>query len=149
MPSEPEESNFKDKVKVKAYPTRERGGVVWTYMGPRPELPPLPDLEANMLPDGQWWKFRSRPHIGPDYTAPLSGRVGFDFDLVLKVALFRFRRHVNTITVNVKLPAVINAPQTALLVSTKEQACSSMRTEVVYEPNFPIRVPKCYQIFTQ
>ncbi len=54
MPSEPAESNFKDKVKVKAYPTRERCGVVWTYMGPRSELPPLPDLEANMLPEGEW-----------------------------------------------------------------------------------------------
>ena len=54
MPSEPAESNFKDKVKIKAYPCRERGGVIWTYMGPRKELPPLPDLEANMVPDGEW-----------------------------------------------------------------------------------------------
>ena len=29
MPSEPAESNFKNKVRVGAYPTRERGGVVW------------------------------------------------------------------------------------------------------------------------
>src|SRR2546421_278567 len=32
-----------------AYPCRERGGIVWTYMGPRSDPPPLPDLEANML----------------------------------------------------------------------------------------------------
>ena len=51
MPSEPAESNFKDKVKIKAYPCRERGGIVWTYMGPRTELPPLPNIEPNMLPD--------------------------------------------------------------------------------------------------
>ncbi len=51
MPSEPAESNFKDKVKIKAYPCQERNGIVWTYMGPRKELPPLPDIEPNMLPD--------------------------------------------------------------------------------------------------
>jgi phenylpropionate dioxygenase-like ring-hydroxylating dioxygenase large terminal subunit len=36
------------KVKAVAYPTQERGGIVWTYMGPRQQPPPLPDLEANM-----------------------------------------------------------------------------------------------------
>ena len=48
MPSEPAESNFKDKVKIKAYPVRERGGLLWAYMGPRETTPELPDLEANM-----------------------------------------------------------------------------------------------------
>src|SRR5687768_1582597 len=33
MPSEPAESNFKHKVKATAYPCREAGGVMWTYMG--------------------------------------------------------------------------------------------------------------------
>jgi phthalate 4,5-dioxygenase oxygenase subunit len=47
MPSEPSESNFKDKVKATAYPCVERHGVVWTYMGPRDTPPPLPDLESN------------------------------------------------------------------------------------------------------
>jgi phthalate 4,5-dioxygenase oxygenase subunit len=51
MPNEPPESNFKHKVKATAYPCRERGGIVWTYMGPRREPPPLPDIEANMLPE--------------------------------------------------------------------------------------------------
>jgi phthalate 4,5-dioxygenase oxygenase subunit len=52
MPSEPAESNFKNKVHAKAYPCRERGGIIWAYMGPREAPPPLPALEANMLPDG-------------------------------------------------------------------------------------------------
>jgi phthalate 4,5-dioxygenase oxygenase subunit len=51
MPSEPAESNFKNKVRTRAYPCVERGGVVWTYMGTRTELPPLPDFEANMAPE--------------------------------------------------------------------------------------------------
>jgi phenylpropionate dioxygenase-like ring-hydroxylating dioxygenase large terminal subunit len=48
MPSEPPECNFKDKVKAVAYPCQERGGVVWTYMGPREPPPPLPDVEGNL-----------------------------------------------------------------------------------------------------
>jgi len=50
MPSEPPDSNFKDKVRAKAYPCVERGGFVWTYMGSRQTPPPLPDLEATQLP---------------------------------------------------------------------------------------------------
>jgi phthalate 4,5-dioxygenase len=54
MPSEPPDSTFKNKVRAVAYPCRERGGVVWAYLGPRDTPPPLPDLEANQLPDGEW-----------------------------------------------------------------------------------------------
>jgi phthalate 4,5-dioxygenase len=52
MPSEPSESNFKSKVHARAYPIHERNGIIWTYMGPREVPPPLPDLEANMLEEG-------------------------------------------------------------------------------------------------
>jgi phenylpropionate dioxygenase-like ring-hydroxylating dioxygenase large terminal subunit len=54
MPNEPAESDFRTKVKAAAYPCQERGGLVWTYMGTRNDPPPLPDLEPNMLPDGEW-----------------------------------------------------------------------------------------------
>src|ERR1700674_3223983 len=55
MPTEPAESDFRRKVSALAYPTRERGGIIWVYMGTRraENLPPLPDLEGNMLPDDQ------------------------------------------------------------------------------------------------
>src|SRR5579884_248932 len=49
MPNEPAESNFKNKVRATAYPCLERGGLVWTYMGPRSTPPPLPDIEGNAL----------------------------------------------------------------------------------------------------
>jgi phenylpropionate dioxygenase-like ring-hydroxylating dioxygenase large terminal subunit len=52
MPSEPAESNFKNKVRAKAYQTYEHGGVIWTYMGPREVPPPLPQIEAFMLAEG-------------------------------------------------------------------------------------------------
>ncbi|OFZ97361.1 MAG: hypothetical protein A3H35_20035 [Betaproteobacteria bacterium RIFCSPLOWO2_02_FULL_62_17] len=50
MPSEPAESNYKRRVALTAYPCLERGGVVWTYMGP-PELKPeFPELEWTQVP---------------------------------------------------------------------------------------------------
>ncbi len=48
MPSEPAESNFKAKVRTGAYPCRERAGVIWTYMGPRAEPPPMPLIAGNL-----------------------------------------------------------------------------------------------------
>src|SRR3546814_4551124 len=50
MPAEPERSRLKEKVRIKAYPCRERNGVVWTYMGPDAVLPPLPNMEWNLVP---------------------------------------------------------------------------------------------------
>ena len=45
LPSEPEQSGFRQNIKMKAYPCIEKAGVIWTYMGP-PELqPPEPALE--------------------------------------------------------------------------------------------------------
>jgi phthalate 4,5-dioxygenase len=54
MPNEPAESDFKHKVRAGAYPTHERNGVVWAYLGPRTTPPPLPSLEGNMLPGDEW-----------------------------------------------------------------------------------------------
>jgi len=54
MPSEPEESNFKSKIQATAYPCVERNDIIWTYMGPRSTPPPLPDIEPNMLPRGEY-----------------------------------------------------------------------------------------------
>jgi phthalate 4,5-dioxygenase oxygenase subunit len=51
IPSEPANTKLCEKVKLKAYPCIERGGVIWTYMGP-PELqPPLPEFEWATVPD--------------------------------------------------------------------------------------------------
>ncbi|HTE87180.1 MAG TPA: Rieske 2Fe-2S domain-containing protein [Dehalococcoidia bacterium] len=53
MPNEPPESNFKDKVRQAAYPCREYGGMIWAYMGPRADLPPMPKLEWASVPEAQ------------------------------------------------------------------------------------------------
>ena len=54
MPNEPPESSFKSKIRARAYPCVERGDVIWTYLGPRETPPPLPDLEPNLLPRGEY-----------------------------------------------------------------------------------------------
>ncbi len=53
VPSEPAESGYCERIKLKGYPLVERGGVVWIYMGP-PELqPPLPEWEFATVPANQ------------------------------------------------------------------------------------------------
>lgn len=53
LPSEPPESKFKHKVKIKSYPCEERGGVIWTYMGPPDLKPELPEQEWMLVSDSQ------------------------------------------------------------------------------------------------
>jgi nitrite reductase/ring-hydroxylating ferredoxin subunit len=50
MPNEPDASNFKDKVRIPAYPTYECGGVVWCYMGPAEKQPAPPLFEWTQVP---------------------------------------------------------------------------------------------------
>src|SRR5436309_3536854 len=50
LPSEPEESGVRRGIKLKSYPCVELGGVIWTYMGPPEEKPPLPSFEWVHLP---------------------------------------------------------------------------------------------------
>jgi phenylpropionate dioxygenase-like ring-hydroxylating dioxygenase large terminal subunit len=50
MPNEPEQSAFAKKVRLKSYPLAERGGVLWTYMGPPANEPPLPEYEFATVP---------------------------------------------------------------------------------------------------
>ncbi len=52
VPSEPEESGFAKKIKLASYPLIERGGVLWTYMGPADKQPPLPEWEFATVPRG-------------------------------------------------------------------------------------------------
>ena len=57
MTSEPPESGFAGKIKHKAYPAREAGGFVWTYMGPTnamtefeaPAFAPTPDVRVSIV----------------------------------------------------------------------------------------------------
>ena len=51
MPNEVAESNFKVKVRIKAYRGADYGGLTWVYMGPRQDDPPgIPEFEWGKLP---------------------------------------------------------------------------------------------------
>ena len=73
MPNEPPESNFQDKVRHPAYPCAERGGVVWTYMGPSDSPPGLPDLEWAMVSEEQ--RFVSKFYQECNYLQALEGGI--------------------------------------------------------------------------
>ena len=50
MPTSWPDLNAKDKMRIKAYPTREWGGMVWAYMGPAARMPRLPHMEMALVP---------------------------------------------------------------------------------------------------
>jgi len=73
MPNEPADSNFKEKVHQRAYPCRERNGLIWTYMGPLAEPPGLPALEWNMVPEGQ--RYMSKRYEQCNWAQALEGGI--------------------------------------------------------------------------
>lgn len=50
MPTVPAGSAYKDRVSIKAYPTREHGGYIWAYMGAPAQQPELPQLAFTQVP---------------------------------------------------------------------------------------------------
>ena len=58
LPSEPPGGSFQSKIRIKAYPCLEQGGVVWTYMGPPGLKPEFPELEWTLLPDSHRYATR-------------------------------------------------------------------------------------------
>jgi len=53
QPNLPAHQVFKHKVRAKSYRVTERSGVVWVYMGARENAPPLPMMEATLLPESE------------------------------------------------------------------------------------------------
>jgi phenylpropionate dioxygenase-like ring-hydroxylating dioxygenase large terminal subunit len=53
MPNVAGGEEMRQKVKSKAYKAAERAGLVWVYMGPQDDIPPLPQLEAALVPDAE------------------------------------------------------------------------------------------------
>ena len=74
MPSEPDGTGFAHKIKINAYPCIERGGVVWTYLGPAELKPEFPKLEWTQVPDD--FRFVTRHLQECNWVQALEG--GFD-----------------------------------------------------------------------
>ena len=58
LPSEPPGSTLRRKVRIKAYPCHEQGGLVWAYMGPAEFKPEFPELEWTMVPESHRYATR-------------------------------------------------------------------------------------------
>jgi nitrite reductase/ring-hydroxylating ferredoxin subunit len=54
QPAEPDET-FKDRIQHPAYPCRDLGGLIFTYMGPPDKMPLLPNYESLARADGTRW----------------------------------------------------------------------------------------------
>ena len=73
MSSEPAGSGFIEKVRHKAYPVREAGGFVWTYMGPPETMPefaapgfaPTPETKVSIV----------KIHVGCNWAQILEGSI--------------------------------------------------------------------------
>jgi phthalate 4,5-dioxygenase oxygenase subunit len=50
LPNAPEGVNLKDRVTTASYPTLERGGLIWAYLGPREHQPEFPNYEGFHVP---------------------------------------------------------------------------------------------------
>ena len=84
MPTSYPDLNAKDMIRIKSYPAREWGDMIWAYMGPAEQVPELPELEMALVPashryvtkkwqDCNWVqasKARSTPRISPSRISP-------------------------------------------------------------------------------
>ena len=50
MPTSYPDLNARDLIRIKSYPVREWGDMIWAYMGPAVEVPELPALEMALVP---------------------------------------------------------------------------------------------------
>ncbi len=56
-PAEPDDSNLCKNIRLKAYPVREKSGILFAYMGPG-EPPALPDFDCFVAPDEYTFAFK-------------------------------------------------------------------------------------------
>jgi phthalate 4,5-dioxygenase len=71
MPSEPPGSPLRTEVRLTSYPTLERGGIVWAYLGPRGAMPAAPDYEWTRAPATH--RAVSKSHQNSNYLQALEG----------------------------------------------------------------------------
>jgi phthalate 4,5-dioxygenase oxygenase subunit len=73
IPSEPDNPRLCQRMKLKSYPLVERGGVLWTYMGPAENRPPLPEHEWAMVPAPN--RFVSKRHQECNWLQAMEGGI--------------------------------------------------------------------------
>ena len=89
MPNEPPEYGFENKVRITAYPTREYGGLVWTYMGPADRIPELPKLEWARVPAAH--RYVSKRFQETNYLQAIEGGIDSSHSNFLHATVDAFR----------------------------------------------------------
>jgi phenylpropionate dioxygenase-like ring-hydroxylating dioxygenase large terminal subunit len=89
MPNEPPEYGFDNKVRTRAYPTQEYGGVIWAYMGPPEHLPALPKLEWARVPHDH--RYVSRRRQETNYLQAIEGGIDSSHSNFLHATVEAFR----------------------------------------------------------
>jgi hypothetical protein len=77
------------------------------------------------------------------------GRVSDSADFVFEVGFWRLIGHIDTAPRNVELPAVVDAAQAVLLVSSEEERRTSMRAIVRRNANVANRISKGNKVLAQ
>jgi phthalate 4,5-dioxygenase len=73
IPSEPETGGLCQKIRLTSYPCIERGGIIWTYMGPPEDQPPPPAFEWTSVPESH--RFHSKRLEECNYLQALEGGI--------------------------------------------------------------------------
>jgi nitrite reductase/ring-hydroxylating ferredoxin subunit len=90
MPNEPPEYAFENKVRTTSYLTREYGGLIWAYMGPRESVPELPKLEWARVPDAH--RYVSKRLQQTNYLQAVEGGIDSSHSNFLHASVEAFRR---------------------------------------------------------
>ncbi len=90
MPTETEESSYKHKIKITSYPVIEKGGVLWTYMGPKDLKPEMPNFEYFRVPETQ--RFVSWNHQDTNFAQAIEGGIDSAHSNFLHASLDAYHR---------------------------------------------------------
>ena len=71
MPSEP--APFCEKVRMRAYPTHESGGIVWAYLGPRETMTPFRDFGSDGLDAAEF--IATKQHSTCNWVQAMEGNI--------------------------------------------------------------------------
>src|ERR1700751_1961814 len=66
-------STFKDNIRLTVYPVREKAGILWTYMGPKDQIPELPEFEWARVPETH--RFVSWNHQQNNFVQSIDGGI--------------------------------------------------------------------------
>lgn len=115
MPAEPAGTPLLDEVRIKSYPMRDWGGVLWAYMGEPSNMPPeVPQLEWGLVPAHR--RFITKRLQQTNYAQGVEGGIDSSHVGILHSVLdpetgLDFRERQKPINPNLPLMATDTAPR--------------------------------------